>query len=367
MISSLDGAAPQAVIDASSAAAYASGHLLYVRDGTLLAHRFDVRRKRLVGEPRPIARGVNYFANTGGVSFSVSDNGVLVWRPARSAAPLLWYDRAGSITGSVEPQVFQAPRIAPDGKRFAVSVINPNNGGSDIWVYTIETGAVERVTFETRDEKVPVWSPDGRGIYYRTDGQGPPDIAFDTVPRTDSKYVVATPGVQEPRDVSPDGKQIIYVQAAFDSAADLWIAPVDGTGKPRPLVETPFWDVDARFSPDGKWIAYQSDVSGRHEIYLIAAAGDSRPRIVSIGGGSLPRWSGSGRELFYYSAKESIMTVPVPPDGAVNPTAATALFHADLATFEPSSDGTRFLIQPRDDTRVPLRVVSNWLARLGEE
>jgi serine/threonine-protein kinase len=129
-------------------------------------------------------------------------------------------------------------------------------------------------------------------------------------------------------------------------------------------VRTPFWDADARFSPDGRWIAYQSDVSGRPEIYVRGLEEGSPPRVVSIGGGSLPRWS--GRELYYYSSKETIMSVSVAADGSVDPSSAKALFHADLSTFEPMPDGSRFLVQPAEDTHVPIRVVSDWTARLRQ-
>jgi eukaryotic-like serine/threonine-protein kinase len=363
---SIDGGDLTEVANISSNVEYASGHLLYVREGSLLAQPFDTKRMRLHGEARPIARNVNYFYNTGGASFSAADNGVLAWRVARQPAPMHWVTRGGAIFDRIEPQIFEWPRISPDGVRIAVGVVNPQNGTSDVWSYTLATGAIEKVTFDLRDERHPVWAPDGAGLYYRSDGNGPPDVVYRRIGDPESKSVVARPGVQEPRDVSPDGRLLIFHEYSPGTGSDLWVMPMDGSGEARPLVRTPFRDWDARFSPDGKSIAYQSDVSGRPEIYLRALDGGARPLMVSTGGGTMPRWRADGRELFYYSLKEMITSVAVGADGSVEPQRSTPLFHAEISTFEPAPDGTRFLIVPAEDTRVPVRVLTNWTARLQQ-
>ena len=230
----------------------ANGNLLYVRDGTLLAQPFDVDKARFTGEPKPIVDGVHYFRNTGQAAFSVSENGVLAWRAAARNSRLVWLDRSGVELRVIGSAGFQADgRLSPDGHRLAVGIVDPKQGTSDVWVYDLDRDSSERVTFRPLDEKAPVWAPDGRTIYYRSDGAGgPPDIFRWTSEAEGGKVYYHGPGLEEPQDVSPDGKWLLFVDQRQAGAADINVLPLSpsGPGPARPFVATQFNESSPRVS-----------------------------------------------------------------------------------------------------------------------
>ena len=361
-IGSLDGGEPRVVPEVGSRALYIDGQLLFVRDGTLVAQQFDPS-DGLRGEARPVIEDLHYFRSTGLAAFSVSDNGILAWRSARPAARLAWLDRNGMETESIGSAVFDANgRLSSDGKRYVVGVLDPRQGVSDIWIYDLERESSQRLTFSNVDEKAPIWAQDGRTIYYRSDGgSGPPDIRMLRAGEHRGSMLYRGPSVEEPKDVSADGKWLLYA-SFFITGSDIHALPLDGEGQPQPIATTPFNETSPRFSPDAKWVAYSSDVSGRPEVYVRPFAGDGQEARLSRDAGTRPRWRADGKELYYLGPEGRIMVVPF--DGTFG--IPRLLFqNAGVADFEPAPDGTRFLMQLEPRASAPaVRLLLNWQARL---
>ena len=362
-VGSLDGGATRVVPGVDSRAVAIDQWLLFVRDGTLMAQEFDPS-DGLRGEARPIIDGLHYFRSTGLATFSVSRNGVLAWRAAQPASRLVWLDRSGMETESIASAVFDTNgRLSDDGKRYAVGVLDPRHGVSDLWVYDLERGSSQRATFSMVDEKAPVWARDGRTIYFRSDGgNGPPDIRMLRPGAHGGVMLYRGPSVEEPKDVSPDGKWLLYA-SFFVTGSDILALPLEGGGEPRPIATTPFNETSPRFSPDGKWIAYSSDLSGQPEIYVRAFEGEEPAARLSRDGGTRPRWRRDGQELYYLGPEGRVMVVPV--SGSSFGTPKLLFQNASTADFEPAPDGSRFLmqLQPRA-SMPPVRLLTNWQARL---
>ncbi len=368
-VASLDGEAEKIVpLTIDSRAVYARGHLLYVRDGTLLAQPFDLDNGRVAGDAKPIVDDIHYFRNTGLAAFSVSDTGVLVWRSPRRPSRVTWIDRAGIELRSVGSAVFMPPgRLSPDGHRYAASVVDPKQGVADIWIYDLERDSSERATFKVHDDIAPVWAPDGRVIYYRSDCCGAPDIVRWTPGQDDLEVVQRGAGVEEPQDVSFDGKWLLFVDHRQAGAADIHVLPLAPPGPARSFVTTPFNEFSPRFSPDGKWVAYESNISGRPEIYVRLFAGAAPSTRLSREGGTRPRWRRDGKELFFFGPGGRLMSVAM--SGGASTGAPRLLFQAaDASDFEPSADGARFLMQLEERrAEPPVQLLVNWPARLGTE
>ncbi len=367
-IASLDGLPPRKVqLTIDSRAIYVSGHLLFVRDGTLLAQPFDSDKARVTGEAKPIVNRIHYFANTGLAAFAASENGVLAWRLAKPRSRLAWVDRTGIELRPIANGLFSPlGRISPDGQRYAVGIVDPKQGRDDIWIYDLDRDSSERVTFRGFDDLAPVWAPNGRAIYYRSDGNaGPPDIFRLNLGEDRGTVVYAGPGVEEPHDVSRDGKWMLFVDHRQAGAADIYALSLDPPGKPRPFATTPFNEQSPRFSPDGRWVAYESNASGRPEIYVRAFEGSTLATRISKDGGTRPRWRGDGKELFFLGPSGRLMSVSM--DGGVSTGSARMLFQsADLVEFEPVADGSKFLVQSEERTSdPPVHVLINWQARLN--
>lgn len=363
-VGSLDGRPPRkvnATID--SRAVYSQGNLLFVRDGTLLAQPFDPDSAQLSGEARPVISGLHYFRSTGLAAFSTSDSGVLAWRLAAAPSRLAWIDRAGREVKQIATAAFEASgRVSRDGRRYAVGVIDPKQGISDIWVYDLARESSERVTFRQLDEKSPVWGSDDNSLYFRSDGYGPPDV-FRLTPGVDShERVYAAAGVQEPHDVSSDGKSLLIVE--YKESPDIRVVTLGQPSSSRALLASPFHELSPRFSPDGQWVAYQSDVSGRREVYVRSADGKAAAARISTDGGTLPRWQRDGRGLFFLAPGGRIMQADVQlgtPGGAPR-----VLFQvAEAVDFEPDPMGEGFIMQLEARTiEPPVRVLINWRERL---
>jgi dipeptidyl aminopeptidase/acylaminoacyl peptidase len=361
-IGSLDGTPPKRVpITINSRALYVQGQLLFVRDGTLLAQPFALGKAHFTGEAKPLVDDLHYFRNTGLAAFTVSENGVLAWRVARRPSRLVWVDRTGIELKLVGTAPFHhAGRLSPDGRRFAAAIVDPKQGVSDVWIYDLERDSSERLTYRLLDEGAPVWGPDGKTIYYRNDsGPGPPDIYQWPLGDVEGKPLHLGPGVEEPQDVSPDGKWLLFVDHRTSAAADINLFPLDPPGPPRPFVATPFNETSPRFSPDGQWVAYASDASGRPEVYVRPLEGSAAAMRISKDGGTRPRFSRDGRELYFLA-----------PGGRLMVSAGLGiprmLFQAaDAVDYEPSPDASRFLLQLEEgSSEPPIHLLINWPARL---
>jgi eukaryotic-like serine/threonine-protein kinase len=363
---SLDGKTNTRVAEMDSLAAYANGHLLFVRGGSLLAQPFDPDTGHLSGEAQRVVDGVHYFGNTGTAAFSVSQNGILAWRVARRPVRLAWFARNG-LEGETIATALMLPdgRLSPDGQRYAVGVLDPQRGSSDLWIYDLQRKSGERLSHKSLDEHEPVWGHDGRTIYYRSDGnKGPPDIFRWILGEGTGAVFHQGVAVEEPRDVSRDGRWLLFTQAR-QFGNEMHILPLMPPGPPRPVTSTPFNESSPRFSPDARWIAYASDASGSPEVYVRPVGTSSAsPVRVSRQGGSLPRWRSDGRELYFLAPGGKVMSVAVGADGT--PGAPEMLFTATSAVdFDPAPDGSRVLVQLAEQSSEPvIHLLINWPGRL---
>jgi Tol biopolymer transport system component len=365
---SLDGKTERRVAEMDSRAVYANGHLLFVRSGTLLAQPFDSDTGELSGEARRVVEGVHYFGNTGTAPFTVSQNGIVAWRAARRPVRLTWFGRNG-VEGETIATALMLPdgRLSPDGRRYAVGVVDPERGSADLWIYDLQRKSAERLSHRPLDEHEPVWAPDGRTIYYRSDGnKGPPDIFRWNLGEDHGAVFHQGGAVEEPRDVSRDGRSLLYTQAQH-FASELHILPLVPPGPSRRVTNTPFNESSPRFSPDARWIAYASDTMGSPEVYIRQlGAAPASPVRVSQGGGTLPRWRGDGRELYFLAPGGKLMSVPIAADGT--PGQPELLFTvANAVDFDPAADGARMLIQVDEQASEPvIHLLINWPGRLTQ-
>jgi Tol biopolymer transport system component len=377
-VRSLDGKLTKRLFEyAHSKVTFVSPDLLvFVREGALMAQRFDLRRLETVGDPMPVASPVHYFEPTGAALFDVSET-VLAYQPTAAANQLVWVDRSGAVVGSVGGvDAFQAPSVSPDGRMVAVSTADSKTGFADIWIYDLSRGFRNRISPRVGFESFPVWSPDGSRIVYAADRAGPPHLHLVLLSDPEVEERLTEPDtIQTPTDWSADGKWIVFSKDSVTAGSDIWLLPLGGDRKPVPLIAGDADERDARFSPDSRWIAFTSDETGAAEIYLAAL---ERPRLrvrVSIEGGNGPRWSADGTELYYINRRDELMSVPVRRGAQLDfgtPRVLARLEGSRAASSEIDEDYTldhrtgRFLIN-RANTgplAVPVKVIVNWQSRL---
>ena len=376
-IGRLDGAnnhSTATLTPASSRVEYlAPGFLLYARDGALFAQRFDEKMATLRGEPRQLASDVHYFYGPLHSVFSASTNGVIAYQTAKAPSRLAWFNRDGKEIGTFgEPAVVRGIRISPDGTRVAMDIRSNQTGSADIWVSEIANGASSRLHSDPADELMPLWSADGSRLIYRSDRIGPPDL-FNLVLATpgSEKPILSLPGVQQPEDVTKDGRLLAYLAEISTTVWNIALLRLDGDSTPVAWSPTRFNQVSPRFSPDGRWIAYQSDESGDPAIYVALSDGAGQKRRISPAAGMSPRWRADGKELYYATPDGFIMAVAITPGVRFSSTAPVPLFRIDkdIENYDVTTDGSRFLIVTSQERvrESPLRVILNATTILTNE
>jgi Tol biopolymer transport system component len=260
-------------------------------------------------------------------------------------------------------------RISPGGSWVAVSISDKQTGTADIWIFEREGGVSARLHSDPVHEFMPVWTADGAGLIYSSDRNGPPDICEMTTAESpgSERILLQQEGFQQPEDASSDGRSLAYVSADRWPNTDIWLLPLQGERRPSAWARTRFVESSPRFSPDGRWIAYQSDESGVPEIYVALTQGGGGKRRISPSGGQYPRWRADGKELYYVGPGDLIMAVPVTPGVRLEAGAPVPLFRVDgMSNYDVTSDGSRLLVgsssDPDRDSRV--RVVVNWPAAM---
>jgi serine/threonine-protein kinase len=287
--------------------------LVYVNKATLFAIPFDLDKLETRGTAVPVLDDVAYQASNGGGQFDVSRTGTLVYRRASGGASALMTVQWVAPTGKKEPLrakpgVYQDPRLSSDGKRVALRVLE--GGSLDVWVYDPQRDAMTRVTFGGTEYRSPTWSPDGHYVVFSSAGNGLFQARADGA--SQPQALMQSKSNQIPWSFTPDGKRLAYVETAGNP--QIWTVPLEDqggqlkAGKPERFLKSSFTDVDPVFSLDGRWLAYQSNESGKTEVYVRAfpppSSGQGGKWQISNSGGAEPRWSRTGHELVYRSGDQ---------------------------------------------------------------
>jgi len=344
------------------------GVLVFWRDGALRAQRFDARTLELHGEAIRIADQPYFDADQFSARFSVSRTGLLAYQRGGlpSSSQLAWVDREGRGIGAplAPPALYYYPTLSHDGRRIAVDMSDPVRANGDIWLIEVPRGVPSRITFDPVNESAPLWSPRDDEIFFQSGLQlhskrlgGSPDEG----------ELGGGPEYKQPCDLSPDGRHLLFLVRA-GGTFDLWQLAVPA-GKAEPWQATAFDENGARFSPDGAWVAFASDESGREEVYVRAFVGGGEKVRVSPAGGATPVWRRDGRELFYVEDDKRIMAVTVRTSPRFEADTPRALFEARLRStfsrpqFDVSPDGQRFLLDRMvvDEAASPMTLVQNWI------
>jgi len=371
-VASLDSQGSKLLLRANSNTAYTQGHLLYLREGALLAQPFDAKRLETTGDAFPIAEQIQHIPALGRGVFSVSENGVLAYQTGSATGnlQLTWFDRSGKPLGVLDDPAPNAnPKLSPDGKRLAVVITDPQTGHPDIWLYELARGIKTRFTFDPAGEREPIWSPDGSRIVFTSNRKGHFDLYQKSANGAGSEELLLESNFDKaPSSFSPDGRFLLYSAVDPKTKADLWVLPLGGDRKPFPFLQTEFTESFGQFSPDGRWIAYRSDESRGGEIYVAPFPGPGGQRQVSTAGGRQPRWRGNGKELFYLSPDDKMMAAEVNGQGATLEVGAVRpLFEARQSVtggflYDVTGDGQRFLINAAVEQKAssPIILVQNW-------
>jgi Tol biopolymer transport system component len=381
-VGSLDSKDSKLLLNVASNAVYAAGHLLYVREGALVAQAFDADRLAVNGEPVTLVPDVLMDERFSRGVFSASQNGVLVYQTGRgeTLSALRWLDRNGAILETVgEPaQFFNGgdPEISPDGRRATASIVDLRTGQTDIWMIDLATGTRRRFTTGAGSKEWCAWSPDGGGVAHSI--SNPRGTGYDIVSKpiggSEQELMLVSSPVefQAPMDFSPDGRFFLYSKRA-DERDDLWILPLTGDAKPRPFLATAALEPIAKLSPSGRHVAYQSDETGRFEIYVTAFPVPGSRWQISQSGGVEPRWSRAGKELFFSGPDNRLMAAQVKTDG---PTFDVGVIQPLFQTrsmgfsyrYDVANDGKRFLVVaglPQDLS--PITVLTSWTSELPKK
>jgi serine/threonine-protein kinase len=292
-----------------------TGHLLFVNKDTLFAVPFDIKSLEVTGSPAPVVQEVSYSQTEGSAQFAVADNGTLVYRSGRGAAPVftaLWVDEHGDGQPFWDGErSYGELHLSPDGTKVAFMVLADSNW--DLWVYDRLRKVSTRLTFEDGNDGPGIWSADSQYIAFSSARQGSINIYRKRADGSgEVERLTQSTEAQYISSWSADGKFILFSHQT--NAGDLWVLPLTGDRKPKEFLATRFNESEAAFSPDGRWVAYQSDESGRMEVYVRPFQGAGKWQ-VSEGGGGFPRWSGDGRRLFFRDS-DGLMSVPIADQGA---------------------------------------------------
>jgi len=352
-----------------------AGHLVFVREGSLMAAPFDPDGSEPAGTPIAVVEGVTIG------QFDISASGVLAYVPGSSAAPdfsLVWVDRTG-VSRPINdlPRGYEDLHLSPDGRQVAVTVEERGpESPAHVWLADTERGTLTRLTFEgfSRD---PVFAPDGQSVVFgskrgdgvfglylqRLDGRSPAELIWAS----------PTPIWPDPQSWTPDGLTVVFTTKGDETSDDIWTLSLED-GSARPWLETPAAEWAGRLSPDGRWMAYASSESGREEVYVLPFPEPGAKRLISDGGGTNPIWSRDGREIFY-RAGDQVLAVEVETDSGFSAGKPVPMFSGRYRLtgrdFDVSPDGTRFVMMQNDDPRTTgrFRVVLDWWrvldARLG--
>jgi serine/threonine protein kinase/Tol biopolymer transport system component len=371
-LGSLDGGEPKMLAAADDAGAYLpSGMIVFIRHATLIAQHLDLGRGELTGDPFRLADSVGS-NNSGLGGFSVSANGSIAYRGGGGIHQLKWFDRTGKALGDAsEPDAntLLYPDLSPDGKHVAFQLSIQNN--IDVYLRDLVRGSMRRFTFDPATDTSPVWSPDGTRIAFVSSRKGPYNLYMKASSGAGTEeLLLGTPNNQYTQDWSKDGRFLLYSEGDPKTSRDLWALPLTGNDrKPIVVAKTRFEELNGQFSPDGRWVAYETNEFRQFEIVVQPFPEPSTKWQVSKGGGTQPRWRADGKELYFVAPDGKLMAASITSTGSTLVAGTpVALFPAALAPglgtnrqeYAVSSDG-RFLInQPVESSAPPITLILHW-------
>ena len=380
-VRSIDGGPPTHVVNADSMALYASGHLLYHSNGSLVAHAFDQESFRVSGEPLHLADRISFNSVSGRAAFTVSETGILAFRAgsgSQRTSDLVWVDRKGQAQGTVgEADVVNQVRLSPDERRLAVSRLEPRSGIFHLSTIDLRSQVSSQLTFGDTSENDPAWSPDSQSVAFESLPKGKRDLYMQAVGTRNP--VLAYESADDPKwldDWSPDGRFLLFHVPLTNT---LYAAPLSGDKTVIELTRSRGRIDAARFSPDSKWVSYATDESGQYETWVASFPAFNNRQRISSHGGAQARWRADMRELLYLTPAGQMMSVEIVPDattGTLTFKAPVLLFQSPLTRpeltidqYDVSRDGKRFIfIRPKLDlgsTTSPLKIVVNWPALIA--
>jgi Tol biopolymer transport system component/tRNA A-37 threonylcarbamoyl transferase component Bud32 len=359
------------IVESEGRPSYALGYLLFVRGSNLMAQPFDESKLRLSGDPVPIVEqlGRDYIFES---AYSVSQNGILVAHSGGvSTSELTWYDRAGKPGNVLGTDNYNVIRFSPDDRTLAASIYD-NSGGEDIWLFDLARGVRTRFTFGSALSDDPVWSPDGKMIAFDSNRTGTYALYEKPANGTQKEQVIfSDPAIKFTTSWSRDGKYLLFdrIDPESKGITAIWVLPMFGDHKAYPLISTQFNNTYSEFSPDGHWVAYDSNESGKDEIYAVAFPNATARYQISTTGGSNVQWRGDGKELYYTDPDNKIMAVDIASHGnSLEVGTPHALWQPRLQPvvnppYAAVAEGKRFLVNelPLQST-AHLTVVLNWNA-----
>jgi Tol biopolymer transport system component/predicted Ser/Thr protein kinase len=358
--------APVVVLADSGGLYVPAGYLLFGREGALLAQKFHPGSVRVDGEATPLLPKIRIEFDDNHMLASASADGSVVAYVSGEPTPeqLTWLDRSGGAVGTVgAPADYGDLSLSPDGKNVLASIRDHQTGTTDIWAIDLARGTRTRLTADPADDFGALWSRDGERVLFTSDREGFYNLYAVAAGGGGATETVLKSGVDKwSTDWSADGELVLFNAFEPKTKFDIWALPVRRGGKPVELLRTAFSEMGARFSPDGRWIAYASDESGRSEVFVQSSPPSGFKRQVSTSGGLVPRFSRNGAELFYVSPDRNLMAADLRPAGAKLETGdPKALFELRRDGLEISPDGNRFLaVVPVDEASQPVTVVLNW-------
>jgi serine/threonine protein kinase len=375
-VGSLDGKTNKRLMPGISNMAYAAGYILFMRENSLMAQSFDPDALELKGEPFPIAESVDFSTRYSIASFTVSQTGVLVFlgKSAATTPELALFSPAGKKLRSFgQPEVFVVAKLSSDGKTIAMDLYEVTARNADVWLYDVVRSVKTRFTFDGNVDAYPIWSPDGKKIIFSSNRKGHYDLYEKMSNGAEDEHVLyESVETKHATDWSVDGKYLLFNSTNnLDSKSNIYYIPMTGEKKPVALIATEFNEMNASFSPDARWVAYQSNESGRNEVYVRPFPGPGAKWQVSANGGGAPRWKNNGKEIFYVANGKLI-------EADVNGTGSNFVVGNVREYFDPatvgginvgngilkdiSPDGQSILLSISKGmiTTAPLTLVVNW-------
>ena len=375
-VQSLDTGDRRILVEGGTYAHYVpTGHLVYAREGRILSVPFDLARLEVTGNPVPVVEGVAMHQSNGASNFSFSDSGWLAFVPGgvvESLRTVLWVDPLGPVQAlTLPPGTYANPRVSPDGQQVAVWMPSDPN----IWIFDSSGDALSRLTFEGANDN-PIWTPDGKRIAFGSNRTGSQNLFWKSADGSGAaEQLTTSEHVDIPSSWSPDGTVLAFSESHPTSGWDIWILPLEGERKPQPFLQGPFDESAGVFSPDGRWLAYESNESGTFEIYVQSFPDPEGKWQISTEGGREPVWARGGQQLFYRNDNNQTMAVEIVTQPTLTSRRPQLLLeeqYQDLpipsAAYDVAADG-RFIVTedaglPDESARTQIHLILNWFEEL---